>query len=86
MCPVLSILSAWLLISSVPVTTQDTSLWRYTTTEKIEFYRISPLGDLVVGTKREIVALDPETGEVDWTRRNIRELRSEGFGQVPSCV
>jgi outer membrane protein assembly factor BamB len=80
---VLSILSASLLISTAPVTAQDTSLWRYTTTEKIEFYRVSPLGDLVVGTKQEIVALDPETGEVDWTRRNSRELRSEGFNPIP---
>ncbi len=45
----LSILSASLLTSTASVTAQDTPLWRYTPTEKIEFYRISPLGDLVVG-------------------------------------
>ena len=50
---------------------QDTPLWRYTTTEKIEFYRLTPLGDLVVGTKDNVVALNPETGAVLWSRDDI---------------
>ncbi len=67
----LSILSASLLISTAPVTMQDTSLWRYTTDKKIEFYQVSTLGDLLVATKEEIVALNPETGEVRWSRDDI---------------
>lgn len=45
------------------VPSQDTSLWHYTTTEDIEFYPITPPGDLIVGTKDGVVLLDPETGE-----------------------
>lgn len=83
MSPVLSILSAWLLISTAPVTTQDTSLWRYTTTEKMEFYRVTPLGDLLVGTKDEVVVLDPETGEVQWTRSDIDWRKVQSFNAIP---
>ena len=71
MLSVIAVLSASLLVSSPPLTAQDTSLWRYTTTEKIEFYRLTPLGDLLVGTKDEVVVLDPETREVRWTRNDI---------------
>ncbi len=83
MLSVVSILSASLLVSSPPLTAQDTSLWRYTTTEKIEFYRVTPLGDLIVGTKEEIVSLNPETGEVQWTRSDIQKLPTEGFNAIP---
>ncbi len=68
---------------AVELHAQDTSLWRYTTTEKIEFYRVTPLGDLVVGTKDQIVSLNPETGEVQWTRSDIQKLPTEGFGPIP---
>ncbi len=71
MLTVVSILSASLLASNSPITPQDTSLWRYTTTEKIEFYRVTPLGDLLVATKDEVVVLDPETGNVRWSRNDI---------------
>ena len=71
MLSIVSILSASLLVSNPPLTSQDTSLWRYTTTEKIEFYRITPPGDVIVGTKDGIVVLDPETGEPRWTRTDI---------------
>ena len=65
------VLSASLLISTASVTAQDTQLWRYTTTENIEFYRVTPPGDLIVGTKDGVVVLDPETGEPKWTRGDI---------------
>ena len=38
-------------------------MWRYTTDEDIEFYRITPLRDLMVATKNQIVVLAPEGGE-----------------------
>lgn len=71
MLSTLPILLASLLVPISPRATQDTSLWRYTTTEDIEFYRITPLGDLILRTKDGIVVLDPETGEPKWTRNDI---------------
>ncbi len=41
MLSVVSILSASLLVSNSPLPPQDTSLWRYTTTQKIEFYHVT---------------------------------------------
>ena len=60
-----------LLLPVAAVQGQDTTLWRYTTNEKISFYQVTPLGDLVVGTKEKVVALDPETGHVRWSRNDI---------------
>ena len=80
-----SVLSAWLLISTASVTAQDTPLWRYTTDEDIEFYRVTPLGDLIVGTKDGVVVLDPETGEAKWTRGDILTPPG-GFGGTSDFV
>ena len=68
---VLSVLSASLLFSTAPVTAQDAPLWRYTTAENIEFYRVTPTGDLIIRTKDGIVVLDPATGEPKWTRDDV---------------
>ena len=71
MSTVLSIVSASVLLSAAHVTAQDTVLWSYTTTEDIEFYRVTQLGDLIVGTEDGVTVLDPETGEHKWTRSDI---------------
>ncbi len=71
MKPIPLISVAVLVFPLEAVQAQETPLWRYTTTEKISFYQVTPLGDLMVGTKEEVVALDPETGDVRWSRNDI---------------
>ena len=60
-----------LMSSQVALQAQDAPLWRYTTTEKITFYQLTSLGDLLVATKEQVVVLDPETGDVRWARTDI---------------
>jgi outer membrane protein assembly factor BamB len=65
------VLALFSLLHVTDIQSQDTPLWRYTTTEKIRFFRLTPQGDLIVGTKEEVVVLDPETGDPKWTRSDI---------------
>ena len=58
MLTITTALAVSLLVSSAPLASQDTPLWRYTTAEKIQFYHLTPLGDVVVGTKEKVVALE----------------------------
>ena len=76
--PLISV--AILLLPIAAVQGQDTPLWRYTTNEKISFYQVTSMGDLVVGTKEKVVALDPETGDVRWSRNDI--LKPPGFWAI----
>ncbi len=62
---------ATIVIPLATVQAQDTLLWRYTTTEKITFYQLTSLGDLLVATKEQVVVLDPKTGDVRWARTDI---------------
>ena len=58
-------------------------MWRYTTDEDIEFYRVTPLGDLIVATENEITVLFPESGEPKWTRSDFEDLSDESFNAIP---
>lgn len=62
---------------------QDSTLWRYTAEGEISFYRISPLGHLIVSEKNKLVALDPKSGEPAWTREDIQGLAREDFKIIP---
>lgn len=74
---------ASLLATSIGANAQDSRLWRHNTTEDINFFLVTPLGDLVVGTNDGIEALDPETGEVRWARNDVRDLPAAGFDVIP---
>ena len=80
---ILLISVAVVVLPVATVQAQDTPLWRHTTTEKISFYQVTPLGDLVVGTKDGITALAPETGEPKWRRDDLKKLPAESFNPVP---
>jgi hypothetical protein len=61
---------------------QDEAIWRYTSEEEIKFYRVTPPGDLMVGTKDGVVALDPETGEPRWSRHDILRAHDGFIGPI----
>ena len=57
-----------LILPLARVQAQVTPLRRSASTEKISFFQLTPVGDLRVGTKNEVVAPDSERGETKWTR------------------
>lgn len=72
-----------LLAAALGAEAQDSRLWRHNTTEDINFFLVTPVGNLVVGTKDGIEALDPETGEIRWSRNDVRDLPAAGFEVIP---
>lgn len=51
--------------------------------QEISFYRVSPLGHLIVSMKDKLVALDPETGVPAWIRDDIKGLAGGDFKIIP---
>lgn len=47
-------------------------VWSTKLDENLRFYQTTELGVLIAGTEKSLYALDSETGEVLWRRRNIR--------------
>jgi hypothetical protein len=77
------ILPFLLFVPLASVQAQDTLLWRYSAAEKISFYRLTPLGNLVVGMDAGLLVLDPESGEPTWVRDDILKLKDAGFDAIP---
>jgi outer membrane protein assembly factor BamB len=47
---------------------QATPLWRYTSRDDVTFFRVTPIGILIVATDSSLSGLDPTTGSALWTR------------------
>jgi len=47
-------------------------VWSAKLDENLRFYQTTEMGVLIAGTEKSLYALDSETGEVLWRRRNIR--------------
>jgi len=50
-------------------------LWAYESQDKIEYFEVTPSGDLFVSSKSEIALVSAKTGEVAWSRDDIRDCK-----------
>jgi hypothetical protein len=64
---------------------QTNPLWRYTASDDdIEFFRVSPLGSLVLGTNMSLSSVDGTTGAAMWTRDDIKDLDVSNVILIPN--
>ena len=56
-------------------TPQQSLLWTYESQNNVEYYKPLPSGDLLVSSKSEIALLGAKTGEVVWSRNDIRDCK-----------
>src|SRR5215207_7775831 len=47
-------------------------VWSDKLDSKVRFYQTTELGALIVGTEKSLYAVDGESGEVLWRRKNVR--------------
>jgi len=57
-------------------TPQQSPLWTYDSRDNVEYYKPLPSGDLLVSSKSEIALLGAKTGEVVWSRNDIRDCKT----------
>ncbi len=60
---------------SLPATSAETlssPKWSFRLDSKVRFYQTTDLGALVVGTEKSLYALDGESGELLWRRKNVQ--------------
>ncbi len=72
---------AALIATAPPATTSP--IWTFTAPRDIVFFRLTPLGTLVVSTADGLVGVDPANGAVTWRREDIRGLPGTRFQSVP---
>ena len=70
------------LLTPASLAAQTAPLWRYTATTPITFFRVTPLGSVVVGTADGLAGLDPDTGSVTWKRDDLKNLKSPRYGAI----
>jgi PQQ-like domain len=51
---------------------QSAAQWRYVASAEISSFAVTPLGNVLVRTRDQLVALDPTTGAASWTRDSVR--------------
>ena len=56
-------------------TPQQSLLWTYESRDNIEHFQLTPSGDLLVSSKSKIALVSAETGEVVWSRDDIRDCK-----------
>ena len=54
---------------TVNIFAQSEPLWTHTVPGNIKWMQLAPTGHLIVSTKESLVGVDPENGEILWTRR-----------------
>ena len=59
---------------------QSVAQWRYTASGEISSFAVTPLGNVVVRTPRQLVALDPTTGVASWTRDSLKGSDGHWWG------
>ena len=66
------VLGLLLLILSMAATAIAGERWSAKLDGKVRFYQSTELGVLVVGTEKSLYAVDAETGDVLWRRKNVK--------------
>ncbi|MEP6707675.1 MAG: PQQ-binding-like beta-propeller repeat protein, partial [Pyrinomonadaceae bacterium] len=61
-----------LLLCTIPPHTFAAQKWSAKLDGRVRFYQSTELGVLVVGTEKSLYALDGETGDVLWRRKNVK--------------
>jgi outer membrane protein assembly factor BamB len=67
--------ATFLILVGLPArgaTDQPAASWSAKFDSEIRFYQLTELGALVVGTEKSLYAVDGESGEVLWRRKNVR--------------
>jgi outer membrane protein assembly factor BamB len=68
----LTILAILLLLCAVPTAALAAERWAAKLDGRIRFYQSTELGVIVVATEKSLYAIDGETGEVMWHRKNVK--------------
>src|SRR5207247_8419602 len=68
-------LTATLAFAAAPLVGQSAGLWHYTATAPISFFRVTPLGTVVVATADRFEGLDPAAGTIIWARDDLKNLK-----------
>src|SRR5215510_3011932 len=69
----LTIISFLLLDQSASrASTSSPSNWSSKFDSKVRFHQTTELGALIVGTEKSLYAIDGETGEILWRRKDVR--------------
>src|SRR5262245_49998451 len=68
----LALLLCLALLPTAQPQAQSATNWSTKLDGEVRFYQTTELGALVVGTERSLYALDGESGEVLWRRKNVR--------------
>src|SRR5213594_214395 len=79
-------LTATLAFAAAPLVGQSAGLWHYTATAPISFFRVTPLGTVVVATADRFEGLDPAAGTIIWARDDLKNLKlsnDAAIGQSP---
>jgi outer membrane protein assembly factor BamB len=58
--------------------------WTMKADHDIDFLKLTPLGNLVISTDKDLSALDPSTGVPQWKREDIRDLRLVALDLIPN--
>ena len=70
---ILAITSAVSLLTAVSAFAQESFIWTHNADrEQIRHFEVTPLGTLFVSTDDGVATLDQATGEVIWSRRDIK--------------
>ncbi len=54
---------------------QSEQLWTHTVQGNIKWLQLAPTGHLIVSTKESLVGVDPENGDILWTREDLKGLK-----------
>lgn len=73
----LRVLTTQILLALIWLPASSEPGWNTKLDGRVQFYQTTELGVLVVGTDKSLFALDGETGEVLWRRKNTRLAESD---------
>ena len=60
---------------TVNIFAQSEPLWTHPVQGNINWLQLAPTGHLIVSTKESLVGVDPENGEILWTRKDLKVLK-----------
>ena len=77
-------LSAFLCVSStLPVCAATSPAWSAKLPEAVKWQEVTTVGNLLVGTSGSITSLDPETGNIQWTRKEFSKSSPFNVREIP---
>src|SRR5262245_5273190 len=66
------LLAPLLILPAAKAVAPPSSPWSTKLDGKVRFHQTTELGALIVGTEKSIYAVDGETGEILWRRKDVR--------------